>query len=280
MLNHKRSFFIALLVFFLVVPGFTRADESKGFKAEPEKQLHVSESQFWHDLFQGQKDIWTAPFHARSEDIIWIAPIAGATAFSLTRDSQWNQSYSPSNGTVQTSKDVSYIGSGPAVAAAAGGLYFLGRLTHDNQLRAAGWLGLEALLHTTIVTQATKLVTGRERPQSGDRDGSFLNNGNSFPSGHSAAAWALAGVFTEVYPHNPWMKIGAFSLATAVSVSRVTAQRHFVSDVIVGSSVGYLIGRMVVRQHMTGTKESKLQSIEPYMDRTNKRYGLNLSFRW
>jgi len=38
-------------------------------------------------------------------------------------------------------------------------------------------------------------------------------------------------------------------LATAVSLSRMTSQRHYASDVLVGSAIGYLIGNFVMRHH-------------------------------
>ena len=249
-------------------------------ETQAEKQLIVNEHQFWSDLLQGQKNIWTAPFHSQSKDLYWIAPIAGAAAFSFAHDSTWSQTFYPSNDTLRTSKNISYMGSAPVVAAAAGGLYFIGRLSHDGQVRAAGFLGLEALIQTSIVTQATKLVAGRERPLDGDLDGSFFKNGSSFPSGHSAAVWSLAAVLTEVYPRNWWVKVGAFSFASAVAVSRVTGENHYISDVIVGSTTGYLIGRMVVHQHMSDAKQSKLQGVDPYIDRTHKKYGMNVSLQW
>jgi len=104
--------------------------------------------------------------------------------------------------------------------------------------------------------------------------------GNSFPSGHSASIWALAAVFSGVYPDKKLVQIGVYSLATAVSIARVTGKNHYVSDVIVGSGVGYLIGRMVVKQHTTSANESKLEAITPYIDKRNQRYGLNVLVRW
>ena len=77
-MNHRTTFFTLFLFSFLAIAAFTSADEAIIADPQPEQRLNVSESQFWHDLFQGQKDIWTAPFHASSQDMIWLAPIAGA----------------------------------------------------------------------------------------------------------------------------------------------------------------------------------------------------------
>ena len=45
------------------------------------------------------------------------------------------------------------------------------------------------------------------------------------------------------------IKYGAFAIATAVSLSRYSGRNHFMSDVLVGSSIGFLIGRFVFKQH-------------------------------
>jgi membrane-associated phospholipid phosphatase len=96
--------------------------------------------------------------------------------------------------------------------------------------------------------QAMKLLTDRARPADGS-NGHFWSGGDSFPSGHSMEAWALAKVVADEYSDKPLIKIGMYSFATAVSLSRISGQRHYPSDVLVGSAVGYLIGKFVMRNH-------------------------------
>jgi membrane-associated phospholipid phosphatase len=45
--------------------------------------------------------------------------------------------------------------------------------------------------------------------------------------------------------HRPLVQIGAYGLASAVSLSRFTGRNHFLSDVVIGSAMGYGIGRYV-----------------------------------
>src|SRR5207249_2933402 len=71
---------------------------------------------------------------------------------------------------------------------------------------------------------------------------------SSFPSTHAAAAWALASVVGDEYPG--WLsRTAVYGLATTVSVSRVLAEQHFPSDVLIGSAAGWLIGHYVYRAH-------------------------------
>jgi len=89
---------------------------------------------------------------------------------------------------------------------------------------------------------------GRERPLEGLGGGGFFQGGSSFPSEHSAAAWAVAGVVAHEYP-GPLPKIFAYGLASLVSYSRIRGQQHFPSDVFIGGIIGSLVARQIYSQH-------------------------------
>ncbi|MGH9931960.1 MAG: phosphatase PAP2 family protein [Pyrinomonadaceae bacterium] len=56
--------------------------------------------------------------------------------------------------------------------------------------------------------------------------------------------------------HRPLVQVGAYGLATAVSLSRYTGRNHFLSDVLVGSAMGYGIGRYVYHKHHATTLDA------------------------
>ena len=109
-----------------------------------------------------------------------------------------------------------------------------------------GQRGFQAALYSMITMQGLKMLTDRTRPYQGG-NGHFWTGGSSFPSGHSMEAWALAKVISDEYPDKRFVKIGMYSFATAVSLSRLTSERHYASDVVVGSALGYLMGKFVMR---------------------------------
>jgi membrane-associated phospholipid phosphatase len=133
----------------------------------------------------------------------------------------------------------------------AGGFYAFGRLAGNERARATGVLGTRAVLNTMLLTGGLKAITQRSRPSYpngmplDDAEGEFFNGGNSFPYGHASAAWALATVVAGQYRHRRWVPWIAYGLATSVAVSRVPARKHFPSDVLVGSALGFLVGRYV-----------------------------------
>jgi membrane-associated phospholipid phosphatase len=60
----------------------------------------------------------------------------------------------------------------------------------------------------------------------------------SFPSGHTATAFALATALAMMYPHG---RVYFYGLAVLVGVQRVLVQTHYPSDVLVGSLIGFVI---------------------------------------
>jgi membrane-associated phospholipid phosphatase len=78
----------------------------------------------------------------------------------------------------------------------------------------------------------------------------------SFPSGHTAGAFAAAMFAGEVYAHlhpddpaRHWIRAGGLAVAAATGWLRVRAGRHFPSDVLAGAVIGSLIGWAVPRWH-------------------------------
>ena len=51
------------------------------------------------------------------------------------------------------------------------------------------------------------------------------------------------------YRETVWVPILAYTTATGVALSRLTENKHWLSDSVVGSVLGYVIGRLVVRNH-------------------------------
>jgi membrane-associated phospholipid phosphatase len=96
---------------------------------------------------------------------------------------------------------------------------------------------IQALLISEGMTQALKYATRRERP-----DGSGKT---SFPSGHAADTFAFA---TALERHLGWRgAVPAYIFSSYVAISRLPADRHWLSDAVFGSAVGIIAGRTVTR---------------------------------
>jgi membrane-associated phospholipid phosphatase len=162
------------------------------------------------------------------------------------------------------SADVSKAGAFYTTTSIAGAFYLLGRESHNRRARETGLLGFEALIAEGIVTSTLKVATQRPRPTIDDASGEFFDKGSSFPSGHAASAWSLATVLAYEYGrHRPLIQVAAYGAATAVSLARFTGQNHFLSDVLIGSAIGYGIGRYVYRTNHDPTLDNDNATSNP-----------------
>ncbi len=90
---------------------------------------------------------------------------------------------------------------------------------------------------STLITAATtytlKNTIHDTRPDGTDR--------HAFPSGHAAIAFSGAHVLYKEYKDvSPWIGIGGYAVATAVSCDRVLRNRHRWDDVAAGAAIGIL----------------------------------------
>jgi membrane-associated phospholipid phosphatase len=128
------------------------------------------------------------------------------------------------------------IGGGFYVQAGASlATYAIGRATGTPQLASLGGDLVRAQILSQLFVQGTKFAVGRQRP-----DGS---NSLSFPSGHSASAFATATVVQE---HFGWKAgVPAYTFAAFVGASRLASSKHYLSDVVIGAGIGIAAGRTV-----------------------------------
>jgi PAP2 superfamily len=227
---------------------------------------------------------WTSPLHIAPRDAIWLLPFAGATGVATHYDAQAQQNLGIDKSRIDTSNTISGFGSPYATFAGAAGVYFLGLATHNEHLAETGRLGAEAVADASLVVEALKLATNRERPNEGNGQGGFWPHGTrsyeldgSFPSGHAAASFALARVIASEYPSKP-VQVASYAFALAISASRVTARQHFPSDVLVGGTFGYLIGGYVVRHHAAESVDSGF-SFAPVVDVSTHTFGGSIELR-
>jgi len=111
----------------------------------------------------------------------------------------------------------------------------------DGERRALATV--EAMSWAMGVTEVAKAIFDRSRPVFYTADApdavGKLTNQRSMPSGHTAAAFALATSYLlDGHDHPEWLRATMLATAVGVGVMRVVAGRHFPSDVVVGAGVG------------------------------------------
>ena len=202
-------------------------------------------------ILQDQKDIWTSPLRLRPIDAEWLVPLGVGAGLLLGSDTHTMNDLVHTNATSQKRAGELSNGGLAALAAIPAGGYIWSLFNHAPQARETGLLTAEALGDSLIVTEAMKFLSRRERPTVDGAKGQFFKGSlfdSSFPSNHATTAWAIASVVGDEYPG--WLtRTTVYGLASAISVSRIVADKHFPSDVLVGSATGWLAGRYVYRKH-------------------------------
>jgi len=204
------------------------------------------------NLLHDQRTIWSGPSHIRTRDLKWLLPLAAATGIAFATDQHTMTqvvSHDPSFNQASTNTSNVLIGGWIAVPVA---VYGFGLSRQDEHARQAGILTGESMVDGVVVDELLKLVFLRERPNVDNARGQFFltsaGANGSFASEHSIVAWSAASALAAEYPAH-WTQFALYSAATGVSLTRVLGQQHFPTDVLVGSSLGWLIGHNIVRHH-------------------------------
>jgi hypothetical protein len=122
-----------------------------------------------------------------------------------------------------------------AQTGAAIGLYSVARLTGSGALSDVGADLVRAQILSQGLVQVSKFATRRARPDGSD---TF-----SLPSGHTASAFATATVLQQ---HFGWKAgVPAYAFGAYVAASRMSANKHHLSDVLLGATIGIAAGRTV-----------------------------------
>ncbi|MEP6768635.1 MAG: phosphatase PAP2 family protein [Acidobacteriota bacterium] len=148
----------------------------------------------------------------------------------------------------------------------------------DPNLRDMGRDGLEACLLSSLVTKGIKNLAGRERPFETDGETTFqpLSSRDSFPSGHTTQAFAIASVVAM--RSSGWIvPTLAYAAATVVAFDRVNDRVHFASDAVAGAIIGTVTGRFLVARHR---RQAPDQPVRVELEVAPIRNGLQARLRF
>lgn len=136
-----------------------------------------------------------------------------------------------------------------------------------ENLGADALLLVETLTISSLVNQFVKFSVGRARPftirDDPDMYDDRADDNLSFYSGHTNMAFALvvsAGTIAHIRNYEAEPYIWGFGIPAAlfVAYSRIAAEKHYFTDVLIGAAVGSLIGFAVPWLHKTTSKSKNL----------------------
>lgn len=223
------------------------------------------------------------PLEFSQNDWLTVGSIVGGTALLFTADKSIRK-FALANQTNFNNKIFnfdSFYGNGYTAIFTAG-LYGIGLFSGSSNIRELGLHASEAFIISGLVTGILKVMIGRRRPYAGDSHMFFKpfqltnNDYQALPSGHTTVAFAVSTVMAH-YLDNIYWKSFWYSTAGMVALSRIYHNKHWASDVFLGTAVGYFVGKFVVNFNNEGkTNYSKIH-VYPYF--TLNRVGFAISFK-
>ena len=235
------KFCVALLVCFAAVEARAQHVEAPRFVLPAAQPVSAVSS-----------DVWIATGFAVGT--VAFAPFDRALAHVLQQPNRQENVFLK-----RTSDGLRFLGFPGSVIIGAS-VYAAGLALDDRDVAAFGLHGTEAIVVSNAFVFVAKNTLGRARPYD-DIDNPFnfqVGRGfsgdryRSFPSGHTAAAFAVASALTaesaETWPSaHPFIGPVLYTGAAFVGISRMYHNRHWASDVVAGAAVGVLTGTALIR---------------------------------
>jgi membrane-associated phospholipid phosphatase len=186
-----------------------------------------------------------ATFPRRQSTWVILAIGGGAAAMARPFDVELNEQLKDADGLRAVLRPGKYLGYAWVQGGAAAGIYLIGRYAMarppgggTNKVAHLGFDLVRANLITQGLTYGIKYAVQRNRP---------TGECCSFPSGHASVTFATAAVLERHLGYRASWPM--FVIAGAVSASRLTDNRHYLSDVLFGSALGMAAGWTVVGRH-------------------------------
>jgi membrane-associated phospholipid phosphatase len=154
-----------------------------------------------------------------------------------------------SNTTNSMAKLGNTLGEWRIVAPALSAGYLAGEIAGSRDLKRVMLHAGAAAALATGISSSLKYTIGRTRPPVAGDPIHFrpFSGSNSFPSGHTAVAFAIATSIADE-TDDSWSDVALYGAATLTAMARVNDDRHWTSDVLVGALIGHLSAKWVSKQ--------------------------------
>jgi membrane-associated phospholipid phosphatase len=232
---------------------------------------------YWYLLILDTREVFTAPAHWDTRDWMVLGGIAASIGTVAVFDEDIERAIRGARNNTVTSifDNVQPLGNEYAIGI-VGSFYIYGEIFKDPRAKTTALDSIAATaIASGIVTNSFKYVIGRGRPTDGHGAYNFqpFSGQDSFSSGHTTEAFALASVISEHYD-SLWVQVPAYGLASAVGYARLNNNRHWPSDVLAGAVIGTFVGKTVVHFN----QKHRQVSIQPLVGPDIR--GAQMSMPW
>lgn len=225
-----------------------------------ESLIHSIGNELVIGTFRDVGRIATSPLKWKGRQWVYAGSAVAATALAHIADAavQDFAVHAQSNtGDVLATYIGQPLGNGYYLFTATLGTYLGGKVFHNPKVSDPALVAFKAVLIADGAAGIIKFLIHRQRPSEGEGPDpnvfygpSFRTDMISFPSGHTAGAFALASALSTYYHDKLWVSLVSYPLAAVTACSRIYDNRHWLSDVVFGAAVGYFIGHTVAKPQL------------------------------
>lgn len=212
----------------------------------------INSLDYWKGVYSDGRYILSSPLKWDRGDWLKCGFIFGATGGLISQDERVQEWFQLQRSSIlnRVFPKVELLGNEGAVIALSS-MYLSGCLLGDTTLKKTVLLCGESALISGAIIRALKILIGRARPYSNKGAycySPFSISHQSFPSGHTSTAFAIASCLTDEC-QSTLVGVIAYGVAIMVGLSMMHDNKHWASDVFLGSIIGIGIGRTISKLH-------------------------------
>ena len=147
------------------------------------------------------------------------------------------------------------------------GLAITGQIANNPRFERFSYSMVQGYIVNNVLTTGLKAAVGRTRPNQ--------QNNRSFPSGHTSNAFTWATILSHYYGKKA--AIPAYGVATFIGWSRLNMDAHYLSDVVFGAVLGYVVGRTIVA---TAEERAPDNRFRWHPTGSPREIGIEASYTW
>jgi len=205
----------------------------------------------------------TAPLRWDSRDWIYLGGAVAAIGLAHHYDTDVRTHFvddatiAPANSKSYDSQDAL-----PAAGVFAATLLYA-TLSNDHDGRSESWQMLEAAGFSGATSYLLKYAAGRERPDTTSDPNQWRTGGDSFPSLHATAAFAIGTVLAESgNDRYRWLRrFLGYGMAGYTGYARLKHNAHWLSDTVAGAGIGMSTAHFVMDRHQGYARVGQLMWI-------------------
>ena len=210
----------------------------------------AADSQLVPDLAQDAKLYFTAPLRWDARDWLHVGETLAVITAAHQFDDDVRTHFVAGRTVTLDGKDPHSLRDAVPAVALVAGTWAAAFWQQNSDGYEEGREMLEAAGFSAVTTTLLKYAARRSRPNETTDPNDWRSSGDSFPSMHTSAAFAIGTVLAESGSDRyRWIRrILGYGLAGATGYARLHDNVHWLSDTVAGAAVGIATARFVMNR--------------------------------